>query len=196
MEMLDISRRDIARHLGYKRPEDLDDITAARIEECVKEVTDVAEYQSIHHTFPIIWEEELCEFAGIKIHSKDLLKNLKGCSEAIMLAVTIGPAVDRLIRRAEVTDVSKAVILQAVGAEVVEAWCNKVNLDIKNDMAAKGCSTKPRFSPGYGDLPLELQQEFERVLQMRKNIGISLSDSNIMTPSKSITAVIGISYNN
>ena len=196
MEMLDISRRDIARHLGYKRPEDLDDITAARIEECVKEVTDVAEYQSIHHTFPIIWKEELCEFAGIKIHSKDLLKNLKGCSEAIMLAVTIGPAVDRLIRRAEVTDVSKAVILQAVGAEVVEAWCNKVNLDIKNDMAAKGCSTKPRFSPGYGDLPLELQQEFERVLQMRKNIGISLSDSNIMTPSKSITAVIGISYNN
>ncbi len=196
MEMLDISRRDIARHLGYKRPEDLDDITAARIEECVKEVTDVAEYQSIYHTFPIIWEEELCEFAGIKIHSKDLLKNLKGCSEAIMLAVTIGPAVDRLIRRAEVTDVSKAVILQAVGAEVVEAWCNKVNLDIKNDMAAKGCSTKPRFSPGYGDLPLELQQEFERVLQMRKNIGISLSDSNIMTPSKSITAVIGISYNN
>ncbi len=195
MEMLDISRRDIARHLGYKRPEDLDDITAARIEECVKEVTDVAEYQSIYHTFPIIWEEELCEFAGIKIHSKDLLKNLKGCSEAIMLAVTIGPAVDRLIRRAEVTDVSKAVILQAVGAEVVEAWCNKVNLDIKNDMAAKGCSTKPRFSPGYGDLPLELQQEFERVLQMRKNIGISLSDSNIMTPSKSITAVIGISYN-
>ncbi len=196
MEMLDISRRDIARHLGYKRPEDLDDITAARIEECVKEVTDVAEYQSIYHTFPIIWEEELCEFAAIKIYSKDLLKNLKGCSEAIMLAVTIGPAVDRLIRRAEVTDVSKAVILQAVGAEVVEAWCNKVNLDIKNDMAAKGCSTKPRFSPGYGDLPLELQQEFERVLQMRKNIGISLSDSNIMTPSKSITAVIGISYNN
>lgn len=196
MEMLDISRRDIARHLGYKRPQDLDDITATRIEECVKEVTDVAEYQSIHHTFPIIWEEELCEFAGIKIHSKDLLKNLKGCSEAIMLAVTIGPAVDRLIRRAEVTDVSKAVILQAVGAEVVEAWCNKVNLDIKNDMAAKGCSTKPRFSPGYGDLPLELQQEFEQVLQMRKNIGISLSDSNIMTPSKSITAVIGISYNN
>ena len=194
MEMLDISRRDIARHLGYKRPEDLDDITAARIEECVKEVTDVAEYQSIYHTFPIIWEEELCEFAGMKIHSKDLLKNLKGCSEAIMLAVTIGPAVDRLIRRAEVTDVSKAVILQAVGAEVVEAWCNKVNSDIKSDMAAKGYSTKPRFSPGYGDLPLELQQEFERVLQMRKNIGISLSDSNIMTPSKSITAVIGINY--
>lgn len=195
MEMLHISRRDIARHLGYKHIEDLDEVTAARIEDCIKEVESASEYKRVYHTFPIIWDIDSCEFAGIKIYSEDLRKNLKCCSEAVMLAVTIGPAIDRLIRRAEVTDVSKAVILQAVGAEVVEAYCNQVNDVIKADMEAKGYSVRPRFSPGYGDLPLELQQEFERVLQMRKNIGISLSDTNIMTPSKSITAVIGVKYN-
>ena len=57
----------------------------------------------------------------------------------------------------------------------------------------KGLHARPRFSPGYGDFPLEVQRDFERILEMPKTIGVTLSDSLLMTPTKSITAVIGLS---
>ena len=194
MEELDINRREIARYLGYKSIDDLDETTGGIIEECIKEVLQVMEPKSCYESFPLIWHEDKnsCEFAGLVIISKDLIKNLKDSKEAVMLAVTIGPGFDRLVRRAEVRDMSKAAVLQSVGAEVVEAYCNKVNDEITKQVRERGLYTRPRFSPGYGDLPLAMQRDFERVLNMRKNIGISLSEGNIMTPSKSITAVIGI----
>ncbi|MCR4610394.1 MAG: hypothetical protein K5644_00695 [Lachnospiraceae bacterium] len=193
MDKLDVNRREIARYLGYKSIDDLDDKTAKVIDECINEIMDVIEPKSCYDTFPIQWNNNKCEFAGIDVTSKALIKNLAGCSKVIMAAVTIGPGVDRLIRRAEVRDMSKAYILQCVGTEVVEAWCNKINRELSDELRAKGLYTRPRFSPGYGDLPLELQQDFERVLKMRKNIGISLSSGAVMTPTKSVTAIIGIS---
>ena len=49
-----------------------------------------------------------------------------------------------------------------------------------------------RYSPGYGDLPLELQREIIRVLDCGRTIGITLTESLLMQPSKSVTAVIGM----
>ena len=50
---------------------------------------------------------------------------------------------------------------------------------------------KPRFSPGYGDLSLEVQKEIFSLLDCPRKIGVSLGDSLLMTPSKSVTAIIG-----
>jgi cobalamin-dependent methionine synthase I len=110
-----------------------------------------------------------------------------------MLAVTIGPGADRLVKRSEIRDMLKAYTYQAVGAAAVEAWCDEVNERIKQEAADKGLYARPRFSPGYGDFPLEVQKDFERILEMPKSIGVSLSESLLMTPTKSITAVIGLS---
>ena len=190
--MLNVNRGEIARYLGYRNGKTPDDKTSALIEECINEVLEVTETKSVHDTFPLSISDGKCCFAGIEVESQSLINNLHDCDEVVMLAVTIGGGFDRLVRRAEIRDMSKACVLQAVGAEVVEAWCNKVNDEITSGFATKGLHTRPRFSPGYGDFPLDKQQDFERVLHMRKNIGISLSDGNIMTPSKSITAVIGV----
>lgn len=192
MEELEIRRREIIRYLGYKKAEDVDDRTKNLIEECISEIMAVIEPRYIYDTFPIEWKENSLSFAGINVTSEDLTKNLKGCDSVVMLAVTIGHGFDKLIRRAEVSDMSKAYILQATGTEVVEAWCNKINSLISADFLNKGLYTRPRFSPGYGDLPLEMQRDFENVLHMRKNIGISLSDGTVMTPTKSVTAIIGL----
>ena len=68
-----------------------------------------------------------CSFAGIGVSSGNLLKNLKGCSEIVLLAVTLGPVPDMLVRRSEVRDIMRAYTYQAVGAAMVEAWCDEVN---------------------------------------------------------------------
>ena len=147
----------------------------------------------IYKTFPIEWDGDSCEFAGIRVEPGNLTRNLKGCKEIVMLAVTIGPGADRLVKRSEIRDMLKAYTYQAVGAAAVEAWCDEVNERIKQEAADKGLYTRPRFSPGYGDFPLEVQKDFERILEMPKSIGVSLSESLLMTPTKSITAVIGLS---
>ena len=48
-----------------------------------------------------------------------------------------------------------------------------------------------RFSPGYGDWPLEQQPEMVRLAESEK-IGVHLSDASMLVPRKSITAIIGL----
>ena len=85
-----------------------------------------------------------------------------------------------------------SVCLQAIGAERIEALCNAFSLEMKNEYAKSGRSLRPRFSAGYGDLPLELQREIFNALGCERRIGLTLNDSLIMSPSKSVTAIIGI----
>lgn len=125
------------------------------------------------------------------IESSSLSRNMKGCDTAVMMAATIGPGIDFLIRRSEAVSMLDAAICQAAGAAYVEAWCDEVNARINQFMEEQGRTGRPRFSPGYGDLALSLQKDFSRILDMPKNCGISLTDTLLMTPSKSVTAFIG-----
>ena len=99
---------------------------------------------------------------------------------------------DRLIARYGITAPAKAVLLQALGSERIEAFCDELCRDISKLEGKVGNTIRPRYSPGYGDLPLEIQREVFSALDCTKNIGISLSDSLFMTPTKSVTAIIGI----
>ena len=131
--------------------------------------------------------------ASALIHSKNLENNLKGCHAVYLFAATIGIEVDRLIKRTELTKMSDAVIYQAAGAAMIEAYCDEVNEELNQEAYKNNEFLKPRFSPGYGDLALDHQKDFMRILQMDK-IGISLLESLLMVPSKSVTAIIGITH--
>lgn len=133
----------------------------------------------------------LC-IAGMEIRSRSLSRNLRGCENVYLMAATLGIGPDRLIARASVTHMSRAVILQAASAAMIEAWCDEVNQRIIKEAAAQGLYCRPRFSPGYGDFRLEYQQDFAQILRMQKEIGVSLTESLLMMPSKSVTAVIGV----
>ena len=74
-----------------------------------------------------------------------------------------------------------------MGSAAIEAFCDKLNSSFENAEYLR-----PRFSPGYGDLPLECQRNIVEFLQTKKNIGMSLTDSLMMVPVKSVTAIIGI----
>ena len=89
---------------------------------------------------------------------------------------------------------SEAVIYQAAGAALVEEVCDQLNAEIVSAAQARGLVCRPRFSPGYGDFSLEHQRDFIRILNTPKLLGVCLLDSLLMTPSKSVTAVVGLCH--
>ena len=189
---MEVSRKEIYRYLGYRGIVP-DEAVRARVEECLARVLAVSEpryaAKRLAVSFP---EENVCEFGEMTVRSSGLSRNLTGCVQAYLMAATIGLGVDRLIARANVSDVTDAAIYQAAGAAAVEAWSDEVNEKLLYEARLDGLYGRPRFSPGYGDFSLEHQKDFSRILQMPR-IGITLSDSLLMTRSKSVTALIGLS---
>ncbi len=142
--------------------------------------------------FPIEINNGKVDLSFAKAESNDLAKALKGCDSMLLFAATLGIGIDRLLLRYGKTEPSLALCLQAIGAERVEALCDAFCADIKEIYK----NTSPRFSPGYGDLDLSLQKEIFNALQCEKSIGLTLNDSLLMSPSKSITAIVGIKTEN
>ena len=130
-------------------------------------------------------------FADVTLNSRDLTTNLTGCTKVALLAATIGPQVDALIRRHSTVNPVYASILQATGAMFIEEVVDLVNDEIKKIAASQGLKTKPRYSPGFGDVPLEVQKDFFRLLPCTR-IGLTLMDTLIMAPEKSVTAFVGL----
>ena len=202
---LRINRKEVLRYLGYRNA-GADETALARIDQCSKEAINASEPKFVCKEFALRFKDadntdgsaaiDFLDDGGsivMSTESANLHKNLFGCERAILLAVTVGIGIDRLIARANIVSMADAAIYQAVGASLVESYCNDVNAKIKADAEERGYYVRARFSPGYGDFALEHQRNFERLLDMPKTAGISLSGSLLMTPSKSITAVIGLS---
>lgn len=124
--------------------------------------------------------------------SKDLAKCLRGCDEVVIFAATIGLELDRYIAKYLRTSATRALLAQAYGAERIERLCDAFCNEIREQICAEGKYSTTRFSPGYGDLPLEAQTELFALLDCGRKIGVSLNESLLMTPSKSVTAIFGI----
>ncbi len=141
---------------------------------------------------PLGWDAEGFPVLPLEQHSETLKKNLKGCSRAVLFAATIGAGFDRLIRRYERTEMDTALFLQGYGAERAESLANTFNNEVKEAAELLGYKAHPRFSPGFGDLQLAVQKEFLGLLDAGRRMGITLSESCLMAPSKSVTAIIGL----
>ncbi|MGN1051702.1 MAG: hypothetical protein ACI4QE_05320 [Acutalibacteraceae bacterium] len=123
---------------------------------------------------------------------KDIKSHLEGCFEAVLVAGTLGIEVDKLIKRAEVTDMQKALFINAIGSSAIEGIMNKAEEEIQKKYENKFFTF--RFSPGYGDFPIEVQKDFLSILDGEKRIGVHTDESSLLIPSKSVTAVIGVSH--
>ena len=110
----------------------------------------------------------------------------------IFFAATLGNGADMLIARYSKIAVSKAAVMQAVAATVMEEYCDRCQERIKEELQTEGLTLRPRFSPGFGDLSLQIQRDFLNVLNAGKYAGIFLSEGNIMLPEKSVTAFMGV----
>lgn len=126
---------------------------------------------------------------GARFTSRDLAAHLKGCDEALLLGATLGSRVDAAIRRLSLGSVAEGAAAQAVAAALIESYCDEVQARFDTG----GLAQRPRFSPGYGDWDLAEQRLLFPVLNCAKLIGLTLTDGCMMAPSKSVTAVIGLS---
>lgn len=129
---------------------------------------------------------------SVTVNSASFASALANCNRVLLFAATIGLEIDRLIAKYSRLSPARALCLQAIGTERIEALCDAFCHHMKTQYASQGLHTRPRFSPGYGDLPLELQKDIFRLLDCPKNIGLSLNDSLLMTPTKSVTAFVGL----
>lgn len=166
--------------------------------ECLDEVLPRLSYKVCYIELPVTITEDICDFGCMSVQSKALAKNLKGCEQVLLFGATIGVEIDRLIAKYGRISPTKALMFQAIGAERIEALCDVFCEEIRKEMqvtwdgSEKNVIMRPRFSPGYGDVPLETQKEIFAILNCGKNIGLTLNDSLLMSPSKSITAFVGI----
>jgi len=190
---MELNRREILRYLGYKSGNEPDERTRELMEEVILEIMEVAEPKCVYRIFPVkSLKENLVDLGFVQLHSRQLAGNLKSCHQVVFLAVTLGSSVELLLQRYNRLQVSRAVMLQAVAAEWIEQYCDACEEAILSELG-EGCFLRPRFSPGYGDFSLEFQRTLLQVLEAPKRIGLTLTDSLMMMPSKSVTAVIGIS---
>ena len=180
---------EIFRYMGCK---EADPEVLKLVEGCIEEVRSKLTYRVCYRQFAMEEKGDQLDLTFVVSQSEGLRRNLKGCKSLILFAATIGLEIDRLIARYGRLSPAKALCFQAIGAERIESLCKSFNDDMIETLAKSGLGTRPRFSPGYGDFPLEVQKEIFRVLNPAKNIGLSLNDSLLMTPSKSVTAIIGI----
>ena len=162
------------------------------ISECLAEAKDKLTYKVCYRQLSVIDNGDFLDLSFATTASNDLRKNLRGCESVVLFGATIGLGIDRLIAKYSSVSPVKALLFQAICAERIESLCDTFNSEIKAEHMAVGKATRPRFSPGYGDFPIEMQRKIFDALDCAKNIGLTLNGSMLMSPSKSVTAIIGI----
>ena len=185
---------DIDEILRYLRvrgeaPEEL----RAHVEAAAEELAAALRPQFVYRVFPLEQGDDGIDLqgSGVTLTGGLASKMLRSCDAAVLLCCTLGMEFERRLRALERRDMGKAVILDACGSAWVESGCDAAEREIAERFSGRFLTD--RFSPGYGDLPLSLQCSVLDALDARRRLGIHLSESFLMTPSKSVTAVIGLS---
>ncbi len=122
----------------------------------------------------------------------DLARHLRGCDELVLMAVTLGSGLDGLIRRLEITDIALGAAADATASAWMEDLCDGLEGEIRRQITAGGRYLTGRYSPGYGDCPLTLQDPLCLALDTVRGIGLALTPEHLMTPRKSVTAILGV----
>ena len=159
------------------------------IDSCLSEAQDILEYKVCFCELECHVKDGVCDFGHFSLNSADLAKNLASSRSVILFGATVGVGLDRLINKYSSISPSRALIMQAIGAERIEALCDAFCKELEEE---RKISLRPRFSAGYGDLPLDAQKQIFDTLCPQKNIGLFLNASQSMSPSKSVTAFAGI----
>jgi len=186
---MQIDRTEVLRYLGH-RGGALDARVQAQLDQAETLICDAAKPRCTHAVYKLLREDTLTvEGTVLTLDGADIRKHLEGSVSCILMAATLGAGVDAEIRRAQVTDMGLASILDAIACVAIEWVCD----DYQASLAKQYGYLTDRFSPGYGDLPLALQDPFCRVLDTARRIGLQATERSLLVPGKSVTAIIGIS---
>ena len=190
--MIDIKK--VYRYLGYQENEN---IITPNIEKLVKEeIDEVLEKVSEKYLFSSILPVNIGKttfISDLELLGKDIKLHLEGSSQAVLFAATLGLQIDSLIRKYEQTSMAKVVVIDAICNVLIEDVADIAENELREKLKEEGLYLTERYSPGYGDLPISSQSSILSALDTARKIGLTVTDSGIMIPRKSITAILGIS---
>ncbi len=187
--LLKYDLRETSRYMGYKHGAMPSEEICELVEEAYCELCKAINPKYIYKEYDFTKTDEGIIIDGIEFRSQKLLNHLRDSNSIILFGATLGQGADTLIRKYSVTDIAMTAIIQAVAGSLVENLCDIACDELKNQIKGEH---RPRFSPGYGDLHISTQADFFKLLPMNKQLGISLSDGFMMTPTKTVTAFIGV----
>ncbi len=176
---------------SYERAKRLhisNDFEMAEFDNCFKRLKAVVDckYSAVKVPVKILSDEVLdCGFDEFK--SSNLIKNLKDSREAFIFGVTLGLGVDRLLHRLRMVSASEYFITDALSSALAEGAMDKAEELVKGNT-----ETRPRFSPGFGDFLIENQVKILELINAQRLLGITVNQSYIMSPRKSVTAIMGV----
>lgn len=188
--------REVCRYLGYGKAQP-DSRTLDKIMKVGAEYARQAEERWVMRPYDISAADSAVDIympdgrRAARLNSSSLARTLAGCGKAVLFAATLGAGCDRLMARYGAEDITSAAIAQSAGACLIERLCDSICGKIAEENP--GLFPVRRFSPGYGDLALETQRVFADLLDCGRAIGLTFTDTMMMIPTKSVTAIVGLS---
>lgn len=184
---ISVDKNEAYRYMGLSR--DYCDGEFEKIYgECLGEYCEKAFYRSAYRESSLSFgegDELFFDFCSFK--SRDLKRNLDGCKSVIVFAATAGINIDRMLLKYGALSELRLMTADCIASSGIECFCDRLNA-----LISEGRETKPRFSLGYGDTELKYQTDLLRFLDAEKTLGVTLNESLMMTPKKSVTAFIGV----
>ena len=182
---------EVLRYMGCP-PEKADGLLRGQVERCAQELLEVIRPRWSWRAADLALEEAGVRLeGGLLLPGRDLKAHLSGCSRGAVFCATLGAEADALIRRAERLDMGRALTLDCCASAAVEAVCDQIEGELQGKFP--GCSFPFRYSPGYGDLSLEIQGPLLDLLDAPRRAGLCATANHLLTPRKSVTAILGVS---
>lgn len=190
---MNINKNEVLRYLGHK-DQDIDEELDRLIDICIKEVEDTSKPAYTYKVFDVeVNKENEIAVVGtnLVLKGKDIYNHLKDAKRCAIMAATLGIVIDNKIRITGKRDMTRSIILDSCATEMIEKVCDKVEAEIIEQAKSENFKTNFRYSPGYGDLPIDIQGEIVSILNANKAIGLTTTTSSILIPRKSVTAIVG-----
>lgn len=188
-----LNRSEALRYLGYAGQE-IDESLSGRIEELFVYCEQVSQPSWIYRIFPVDASSGAISLSGttLCLQGEDIFRHLQDAKYCAVMAATCGLANERELQRLNATGGLEALVFDAAGSALVEAAGDACNAAIVARAHEEGLFTNYRYGPGYGDLPLDIQSSIVDVLGAGRSLGMSVTESNMLVPTKSITAFVGL----
>ena len=186
-----VSKSEAARYMGVKGAPD--ENISAILDRCEEEVRKKLRPNYVYREAQVEFTSEGVQLSDmtVPLTGEDIRRHLQGCTRAVVFAATVSGEADKLIRQAEVRNMAEALAMDCLCSAAIEQVCNKAEEEIFSKVSAPYRTW--RFSPGYGDLPISVQKPLLTMLNAQRRIGLTVTESCLLIPSKSVTAIIGIS---
>lgn len=193
-----IDRSEVLRYLGY-RGQQLDEALERRLDAAIERCEDGCPPAGTFAMFPLERATEeggpalSVQGAGVVLEGADIARFLEGATHCALMAVTLGAQRERELQRRTALNPIDALLYDAACSAYTEAAADELQRHVGEVAAQQGLEMLPgRFSPGYGDLPIDVQKPLLVALDAYRTLGLAVTENCLLVPRKSVTALVGL----